>query len=370
MREGKENLNVLVVDDSAVVRELLNKILTRASGFSVSTAADPLIAMQKMWRARPDVIVLDLEMPRMDGMTFLRKIMREDPIPVVICSGNAGPGTKTAIRALEEGAIEIITKPQLGVRAFLEESATLIIDAIRGASEARIKTRKQSHFEGEIIFPEKKLSADVILPSAQKTVPKMSSEMVVAIGASAGGTEALHLLLRGLPPDSPGIVVVQHMPEGFTAAFAQRLNEECPVSVKEAESGDRLESGRVLIAPGNRHTLVQRVGFSYFIEVRDGPLVSRHRPSVDVLFRSVAQSAGPNAIGVIMTGMGDDGAIGLLEMREAGAHTIAQDEASCVVFGMPKEAIALGGAKEVLPLSSIGRMILRLAVNNNPKRRR
>jgi two-component system chemotaxis response regulator CheB len=344
---------VLVVDDSAVVRLALAQILGRA-GMAVETAGDPLIAIDKMRRCRPDAIVLDIEMPRMDGITFLQKLMREDPIPVVVCSGLAGPGTEVAVHALEEGAVDIVAKPRIGVKGFLEDSAQRIVQAVRGALQARVRSRAPLPPP-----PRPKLGADVALPTRHASPVRQTTHKVVAVGASTGGTEALRELLEAMPPDAPGIAVVQHMPEVFTAQFARRLDQHCRIEVKEAVNGDRLVSGRALIAPGNHHLLVRRSGALYFVDVVDGPPVSLHRPSVNVLFRSTAQAAGPNAVGVILTGMGDDGADGLLEMRTAGAHTIAQDEATSVVFGMPKEAIARGAAEEVVPLGRIAQAILK-----------
>ena len=358
--EGRP-LHVLVVDDSAVVRQALTAILGGARGMSVATAADPLIAIEKMKARRPDVIVLDLEMPRMDGLSFLRRIMAEDPIPVVVCSGLAGEGTEAALRAIDDGAVEVIAKPRLGVRSFLEESAVLLVDAVRGASEARRRPRPAG--------APARLSADSVLPPPGKHALRVTTDKVVAVGASTGGTEALREVLEAMPPDAPGIVIVQHMPEFFTKAFADRLNGSCRVEVKEAAHGDRVMAGRALVAPGNRHTLLVRSGAHYAVEVRDGPLVSRHRPSVDVLFRSVAVAAGPNAVGVILTGMGSDGAEGLLEMKRAGALTIAQDEASCVVFGMPKEAIERGAIDDVVPLGRLAHFILRRAGAGGSARR-
>jgi two-component system chemotaxis response regulator CheB len=344
-------MNVLVVDDSAVVRQALSAILGGA-GFTVAVASDPLIAMARIRAARPRVIVLDLEMPRMDGLTFLRRLMAEDPIPVVVCSGLAGSGTETALQALAEGAVEVVGKPRLGVREFLHESATLLVDAVRAAAVARLRPRVPAR---------RKLTADAVLPAREAPVLTVTSDKVVAVGASTGGTEALRHVLEALPADAPGLVVVQHMPALFTRAFADRLDRSCRIEVKEAAHGDRVLEGRALVAPGNRHLLLQRSGAHYTVEVKDGPLVSRHRPSVDVLFRSAAQAAGPNAVGVILTGMGDDGAAGLLEMKRAGAATVAQDEASCVVFGMPREAIARGAVDVVEPLDRIPGAVLRLA---------
>jgi two-component system chemotaxis response regulator CheB len=355
----RRSLHVLVVDDSAVVREVMTAVLSQEPGISVAAAADPFIAMAKMRQRRPDVIVLDLEMPRMDGLTFLKKIVRDDPIPVVVCSALTGPGTALGIQALEEGAVEVVTKPRLGVKQFLHESAVILIDAVRAAADSHAKASKPLK-----PIPTPRLSADAVLPRQLKCPVGVTTEKIVAVGASTGGTEALKLILEALPCDVPGMVLVQHMPEGFTAAFAQRLNQTCAIEVKEAKNGDRIVTGQALVAPGNRHTKVERDGSHYVVKVFDGPLVSRHRPSVDVLFRSVAQSAGPNAIGVLLTGMGSDGAQGLLEMKQAGALTIAQDESSCVVFGMPKEAIERGAVDRVAALSRIPHEILSARLQN------
>lgn len=347
-------LSVLVVDDSAVVRQAVTAVLSQDPGLVVTVAADPYIALAKMGRARPDVILLDLEMPRMDGLTFLRKIMSEDPIPVVVCSGLAARGTEAAIRALEDGAVEVLAKPPLGVREFVHDSAATLIETIRAAAEARVHRRSPKL----PLVP--RHTADAVLAPRPPLIPTPRShvDVVVAIGASTGGTEALRELLEGMPVDAPAMVIVQHMPERFTAAFAQRLDEHCRIEVKEAVTGDRVCRGRALIAPGNRHLLLRRQGAYYSVEVASGPPVCRHRPSVDVLFRSVAQTAGPNAVGVILTGMGDDGAAGLLEMKDAGAATLAQDERSSVVFGMPKEAIRRGAVGAVVPLADIPAAIL------------
>ncbi|HSN15838.1 MAG TPA: chemotaxis response regulator protein-glutamate methylesterase [Anaeromyxobacteraceae bacterium] len=342
-------IRVLVVDDSAVVRQALLMILSR-HGMAVVTANDPLIAAQKMRNDRPDAIVLDIEMPRMDGLTFLHKLMEEDPIPVVVCSGLAGPGTEVAMHALEEGAVDVVVKPRLGVKGFLEDSARRLVEVVRAAAQAKVRRRgprpMRTRPSGEpIVRP---------LPAIRDTTHK-----VAVVGASTGGTEALRALLEAMPPDAPGIAIVQHMPEVFTAQFAKRLDQDCKIEVKEAQQDDRLVPGRALVAPGNRHLVVRRSGALYFVDVVDGPPVSHHRPSVDVLFSSAAKAAGSNAVGVILTGMGDDGAEGLAEMKAAGAHTIAQDEETCVVFGMPKEAIARGAADEVLPLHRIAHSVLR-----------
>ena len=347
-------LNVLVVDDSAIVRQVLMAVLSEKRGFRVTVAADPIIAMDKMKKFTPDVILLDLEMPRMDGMTFLEKLMSQNPVPVVVCSGLTGPRTEEAIRALEIGAVDLITKPKVGIRGFLEESAVLLEDTVRAAAKARLN--KFRLLRGKSA---KYNSADAVIPHAVPSAATQQREQIVAIGASTGGTEALLHIFEQMPEDCPGIVAVQHMPEGFTAAYAKRLDGICRIEVRETADGDKVVPGRAYIAPGNRHTLVRRIGPSYFLEVRDGPLVSRHRPSVNVLFRSVAQAAGSRAVGILMTGMGDDGADGLLEMKQANAFTIAQDEASCVVFGMPREAILRGAADEILALSKIPAAILR-----------
>ncbi|MGC2818104.1 MAG: chemotaxis response regulator protein-glutamate methylesterase [Candidatus Sulfotelmatobacter sp.] len=344
-------LQVLVVDDSAMVRQVMQAILSTDRRINVKAAADPLIAWAKMQKEPPDVVITDLEMPRMDGLTFIRKIMSEMPTPIVVCSGLAARGTELAFRALEEGAVEVITKPKVGVRDFLHESAVTLLDAVWSAAQAQMSPRTPTA---------PRATADVVLPRKYNSASTMPPSGLIAVGASTGGTEALRLFLAALPTDCPPIVIVQHMPEVFTKAFADRLNKECAIEVEEARDGIRLQNGRALIAPGNRHMLVNRSGEDFVVKIIDGPLVSRHRPSVDVLFRSVAIAAGSKAIGIIMTGMGDDGAEGLCEMKEAGAATIAQDEASCVVFGMPKEAIARGAVDVVMPLEQMARAALSL----------
>ncbi|HWZ87183.1 MAG TPA: chemotaxis response regulator protein-glutamate methylesterase [Thermoanaerobaculia bacterium] len=349
---GERPLHVLVVDDSAVVRQTLSSLFA-LEGIEATVAADPYIAMEKMSRQRPDVIVLDLELPRMHGLDFLARIMETDPVPVVVCSALTGDGTDAAMRALEQGALAVVTKPKLNIREFLHESAVLFMDAVRGAAQARVAPRRPA--------ASPRLTADAVLPLRPGPGAGSPADRIVVIGASTGGTEALSVLLQAMPHDGPGMVVVQHMPEGFTAAFAARLHGLCRIDVKEAAHGDRVRTGLALVAPGNRHALVRRRGDAYEIELSDGPLVSRHRPSVDVLFRSAAQAAGRGAIGVLMTGMGDDGARGLLEMKEAGAATLAQDEASCVVFGMPREAIARGAVDEVVALDRLAAAILKRA---------
>jgi len=351
-----KKIRVLIVDDSAVVRQTMADILSSDPHIEVmATASDPFVAADRIRAEIPDVITLDVEMPRMDGITFLQKIMSQHPIPVVMCSSLTDDGSLTALKALEYGAVEIIQKPRMGTKQFLEESKVRICDTVKAAAQARV--RKISARPRPI---EPKLSADVIIPRTTNKAMIETTEKVVVIGASTGGTEALRAFLQVLPADSPGIVIVQHMPEGFTRAFSDRLNTLCRITVKEAENNDTVVRGRALIAPGNHHLLLKRSGARYYVEIKDGPLVSRHRPSVDVLFRSAARYAGKNAVGVIMTGMGDDGAKGMLEMKEAGASTIAQDEATSVVFGMPNEAIKLGGVDLVRPLGSIPADVLRL----------
>ncbi|KIH75353.1 two-component system, chemotaxis family, response regulator CheB [Geoalkalibacter ferrihydriticus] len=353
---GAEKIKVLIVDDSAVVRQALADILSSDPGIEViATASDPFVAAERLKKQLPDVITLDVEMPRMDGLTFLQKIMSQHPIPVVMCSSLTERGSQTALKALEYGAVDIITKPRLGTREFLAESRVRICDAVKAAAGARLVKLSARTLEAS-----PKLTADAILPVVSSKAMIATTEKVVVVGASTGGTEALRVFLEALPLDMPGIVVVQHMPEHFTATFAQRLDSLCRVSVKEAEDNDTVLRGRVLIAPGNRHCLLKRSGARYYVEIKDGPLVSRHRPSVDVLFRSTARYAGANAVGIIMTGMGDDGARGMREMKDAGARTIAQDEATCVVFGMPNEAVKHGGVDKVLPLEKIAAEVLRM----------
>ena len=373
-------IRVMVIDDSAVVRETLSSLLSASRDFEVvATAADPYIAAQKLASIVPDVITLDIEMPRMDGLSFLRHLMQQHPLPVVVCSSMAESGSANALTALEYGAAEIVEKPKVGTKQFLEESRVLLYDAVHAAYRSRHGLKKRDgapprdgtsarpvaehrkasrrRLDG-FIDVEPKRSADAILPRPQGSRVPETTEKIVCVGASTGGTEALREFLEAMPLNAPGIVIVQHMPEKFTAAFAKRLDSVCQITVKEAENNDSVLTGRALIAPGNCHMLLKRSGARYYVEVRDGPLVSRHRPSVDVLFRSAARYAGPNAIGVIMTGMGDDGARGMAEMHDAGAHTIAQDEASCVVYGMPNEAVKRGGVDESVALSHIPQRVL------------
>ena len=351
-----KKIKVLIVDDSAVVRDALRTILESDPEIEVMGAAiDPIHAAEKLKKEVPDVITLDIEMPRMDGITFLKKLMSQHPIPVVICSSLAEEGAETTLKAMEYGAVDIILKPKMGVRGFLEESGIHIIDAVKAASRARVDRISVRKWQ-----PSKKLTADAVLMSRPGRAAMIrTTEKVVAVGASTGGTEALREFLEAMPGDCPAIAIVQHMPENFTRAFADRLNSVCEIEVKEAADGDSMTRGRALIAPGNRHLLIQRSGARYFVKIKDGPLVCRHRPSVDVLFRSAAEFAGGNSVGVIMTGMGDDGARGMLEMKTAGARTIAQDEDSCVVFGMPYEAIKREAVDIVLPLRSIADEVIR-----------
>jgi two-component system chemotaxis response regulator CheB len=357
-----KQIRVLVVDDSAVVRQVVSEQLAQDPSIKVIAAcADPIFAMARMKIEWPDVIVLDVEMPRMDGLTFLRKIMAERPTPVVICSTLTERGAATTLEALSAGAVSIVTKPKVGLKRFLEDSSADLVGAVKSAAQANVTTLKAlmqpaaaaSRPTGQ------KLSADAVTapPAPGTAAMKRTTERIVAVGTSTGGTQALERLLVALPRDAPGIAVVQHMPEKFTAAFAERLNGLCGVEVREAVNGERLLPGQVFIAPGGKHLMLRRGGAYYYAEVIEGPLVNRHKPSVDVLFRSVAKCAGPNALGIIMTGMGDDGARGLLEMQQAGSPTVAQDEATCVVFGMPKEAIKLGAADRVVPLGGMAQVV-------------
>ncbi|HEY3354694.1 MAG TPA: chemotaxis response regulator protein-glutamate methylesterase [Polyangia bacterium] len=342
--------HVLVVDDSAVTRQVLSHALVQAGGLRVSVAADALIALRKIRGDRPDVIVLDLQLPHMDGLTFLRRVMAEDPIPVLVCSNLTLPDTEPTLRALEEGAIDVVAKPRFGVAAFLRDHAPAIIEIIRAAAGARPRAPAAAS-------PAPKLTADAVLPPLRPYAGAPSGA-VVAIGASTGGTEALATILGGLPADGPAVVVVQHMPAAFTGAFATRLDKACRISVREAARGDAVAPGRALVAPGDHHLIITRQSHGYVVDLVDGPPVRRHRPSVDVLFRSVARAAGPAAVGVLLTGMGDDGAQGLAEMRAAGAPTLVQDEESCVVFGMGREAVRRGAADALVSLPQIASEIL------------
>ena len=346
-----DKIKVMIVDDSAVVRQVVSQALSSDPGIEViGVAADPIFALQKMKASWPDVLVIDIEMPRMDGITFLKKIMAEHPTPVVVCSSLAEQGTQATFEALAAGAVSIITKPKSGLKSFLEDSSNDIVQAVRSAARANMRAMRVTAAPA----PNRpKLTADVMLSAGGHRALERTTDQVVAIGTSTGGTQALEAVLTRLPATTLGIVIVQHMPEKFTEMFAERLHSLCQIEVREAKHGDRVIPGLALIAPGGRHMMLKRNGAQYVVDVADGPLVNRHKPSVDVLFRSVAKFAGANALGIIMTGMGDDGARGMKEMHDAGARTIAQDEASCVVFGMPKEAIKLGAADQVLPLDQI-----------------
>ncbi|HWZ21976.1 MAG TPA: chemotaxis response regulator protein-glutamate methylesterase [Cytophagaceae bacterium] len=348
-----KKIRVLIVDDSAVVRQTLTHILESDPMIEVmGTATDPFQAADKIKNEIPDVITLDVEMPRMDGLAFLKRIMSQHPMPVVVISSLTEEGTETAMKALEYGAVEVLSKPRINSAETWEDSRIKICDVVKAASFARIKRRSIV----TIVPP--KLSADAVILKANTASMIRTTEKVIAVGASTGGTEAISVFLQAIPADAPGILIVQHMPEKFTKSFAQRLDSLCKITVKEAENGDGVLRGRALIAPGNKHMLLKRSGARYYVEIVDGPLVNRHRPSVDVLFRSIAKYAGQNSVGIIMTGMGDDGAKGLLEMKQAGAKTIAQDEKSCVVFGMPKEAIKLEAVDKILPLEQISLHVL------------
>ena len=358
------SIRVLLVDDSAVMRQTLGGWLQSTPGIElIAAVSDPILAMARMQKQWPDVIVLDIEMPRMDGLTFLRKIMHSRPTPVIICSTLTERGAQTTLDAMAAGAFTAVAKPKLGLRNYLDEHAKDFVATIRAAAGARIQTLLARSQPAPAATP--KLSADAVLPALRPapTALAHTTERVVAIGTSTGGTQALERILTALPRLSPGMVIVQHMPEKFTAAFAQRLNTLCALTVKEAQNGDRVLPGHALIAPGGRHMLLRRSGAQYTVAIVDGPLVSRHRPSVNVLFRSVAQIAGRNALGMLLTGMGDDGASGLLEMRQSGATTVAQDEESSVVFGMPKEAIKRGAAQHVLPLDAMADCVDRYTRN-------
>ena len=348
-------INVLIVDDSAVVRQVITAVLSKDRMINVLGAvADPLFAMQRMKIQWPDVIVLDIEMPRMDGITFLKKIMAERPTPVVVCSTLTTRGAETTMQALAAGALSVVEKPKIGAREYLLDASASLVEAVKAAARANMRNIKAAAMPLSA-------SQSITMPMRQAVAAgalKVTTEQLVAIGTSTGGTQALEAILAVLPKVTPGIVVVQHMPEKFTAAFAQRLNDICQVEVREAKDNDRVLPGLVLIAPGGKQMSVRRGGAQYYVEVKAGPQVNRHCPSVDVLFRSVAKAAGRNALGVIMTGMGNDGAYGLKEMRDAGARTLAQDEATCVVFGMPKEAIKLDAVDKVLPLQAIPKEIL------------
>ena len=344
-----------IVDDSALVRQVLTLCLRDNGVDVIGTASDPIFAQQRMASDWPDVIVLDVEMPRMDGLTFLKQIMSERPTPVVICSTLTEKGAKVTLEALSAGAVTIFTKAQVGVRENLQAMGKELARAVKEAAHARPRRNQVA----APAAPERAKAPEP--PAATARIDYRTTDKVVAIGTSTGGTQALERVLSALAPGCPGVVVVQHMPEKFTAAFAERLNGLCRIDVAEAKDGDRVRPGLALIAPGGRHMQLVRSGAQYRVKVFDGPPVNRHKPSVDVLFRSVAQVAANNALGIIMTGMGDDGARGLLAMQQAGADTVAQDEASCVVFGMPREAIRMGAAREICALTAIPGCIARFS---------
>lgn len=374
---GPHPLRVLIVDDSASVRQALTRIIEQDRGFEVMGAVgDPFAAADRMRREAPDVILLDLELPRMDGLTFLRKLMAQRPTPVVVCSSLTEANSAKTLEALEAGAVEAIAKPRANTARSLEEHATQIRGALRAAACARLRggPRRGGAGAGGLapMGVEPRHSADAMIPpiSPGRLAAHMAripvTEPVLCIGASTGGTEALQVVMRALPADAPPVLIVQHMPEHFTAAFARRLDGASAMEVREARDGDALRRGLALLAPGGRHLMLRRQGMEYRAIVQDGPLVARHRPSVDVLFRSAAQAAGPNAVAAILTGMGDDGAEGMLELRASGASTIAQDEATCVVYGMPKEAKDRGGARLEAALDRIGGMLLTEARGRTP----
>ncbi len=354
----KDKIKVMIVDDSASVRMVVGEIVDSNPDMEVlTTAPDPIIAERKLEKEWPDVMILDIEMPHKDGVTFLKEIMAKRPTPIIICSSLAERNARVTMEALSAGAVEIITKPKVGIKDFLTNSVTMITDAVRSAYNADLRKLKPKTIPKLVVEP--KLSADAVLSPAMGKKAVGDAERIVAIGASAGGTQATEVVLKALPKETLPIVIVQHMPEKFTEAYASRLNNVCDIEVKEAANGDVLEKGHAFIAPGNNHVILEQKGKKYRIQIKEGPLVSRHRPSVDVLFRSVAKVAGKNALGIILTGMGDDGATGMKEMRSSGVKTIAQDEETCLVFGMPKEAIKRGGVDEVLALGRIPASIMR-----------
>lgn len=356
-------LKVLVIDDSALIRSVMNEIINREKDMEcVGAAPDPLVAREMIKALNPDVLTLDVEMPKMDGLDFLERLMRLRPMPVLMVSTLTEKSSNITFRALELGAVDFVSKPKLDIARGMEESAIEITDKIRAAAQARVRKTPVAPLIQE------KLSADAILPSVAGRYS--STEKLIVIGASTGGTEAIKEVLVRLPADAPGILVTQHMPEHFTKSFAARLNTLCKISVKEAEHDERILPGHAYIAPGDSHLLLKRSGANYVIKLDQGPLVNRHRPSVDVLFRSTANVAGANAIGIILTGMGKDGVQGLLEMKQAGSYTIAQDEATCVIFGMPKEAIAAGAVCEVLPLQNIARRTMENLASTSVKNSR
>jgi two-component system chemotaxis response regulator CheB len=338
-------IRVLIVDDSAIVRKIFSEELSKYPDIEVvGTAPDPYVARDKIVSLKPDVITLDIEMPRMDGITFLKKLMRYFPLPTIVVSSLTTKGGKLTLEAMDSGAVDVIAKP--GAAYTVGDMSAQLAEKIRGAARAKVAKSDGGRVDETRQQPMKALA--------------QTSNKVIAVGASTGGTEALKVLLMQMPPNSPGMVIVQHMPANFTTAFAERLNGICQISVREAKDGDRLSNGLALIAPGNYHMLLRRSGAVYYVEVKTGPMVHHQRPAVDVLFKSTAQYAGANAIGVILTGMGADGAAGLLEMKNLGAQTVAQDEETCVVFGMPKEAIKAGAVDKILPLDQIAAQVIRM----------
>jgi len=352
MKKDAARIRVVVIDDSALIRQLLTEIINDTPDLEVVGAApDPLVAREMIRSLNPDVITLDVEMPKMDGLSFLEKLMRLRPMPVVMISSLTDTGAEVTLRALELGAVDFVSKPKFDIDRGVREYAQEITEKLRAA--ARAKVRKHVPLP-----PPVTQKADAVLPLQRALY--VSTEKLIVIGASTGGTEAIREVLAGMPTDCPGILITQHMPAAFTASFANRLNNVCRIAVKEAEAGERVLPGHAYIAPGDAHLLLRRSGTNYVTELSDGPPVNRHRPSVDVLFRSAANHAGRHAMAIILTGMGKDGAVGMLEMKQAGAYTIAQDEATCVVFGMPREAIACGAADEVLALKQIAPRLLAL----------
>ncbi len=355
----KGKIKVLVIDDSALVRKLLTELLDNHPDIEiVGTAQDPYIAREKIKQLNPDVLTLDIEMPRMDGLTFLRNLMRLRPMPVVMISSLTEQGADVTLQALESGAIDFVTKPKIGLEGGLDDYKDDIVAKIKVAANNAGRVKLLNSMSELTVSP--KLSADAVLGTSTRPRHYRTTDRIIAIGASTGGTEAIKDVLVGLPPDMPGIVIAQHIPEGFSAPFAKRMDSVCALTVFEAEDGQQVLPGHVYIAPGSAHLMLVRDGAQYRCQLNDGPAVNRHRPAVDVLFRSVAQNAGPNATGVILTGMGDDGAKGLLEMKDAGAKTIAQDEKTSVVWGMPGEAVKAGGVDDILPLQKVARRLVEL----------